>query len=70
MKTTRQRLLNIVITMSVAINLVLLGGLGYIVANNNYVNHVCSTMNSPVVIYVPKDTEISGVATSIKSPAK
>jgi uncharacterized membrane protein YkgB len=70
MKTTKQRLLNIVITMSVAINLALLAGLGYIAADDNYVNHLCSIMNSPVMVYVPKDTDISGAATSIKSPAK
>jgi hypothetical protein len=70
MKTTRKRLLNIIITLSVAGNLVLLGGLGYIVSLDNHVNHLCSAMSSPVVIYIPKDMEISSVSTSNKLPAQ
>ncbi len=69
MKTTRKRLLNIVFTMSVAINLVMLGGLGYIASIHNHDKHVYSVMNLPVVVYIPKAVKNSGVATSIKSPA-
>ena len=69
MKTTRQRLLNIIVTMSVATNLVLLGGLGYIAVVDNHINHLKSLMNLPIVVYVPKAAENSGDATSIKSPA-
>lgn len=60
---------NIVITMSVAINLVMLGGLGYIASIHNQVKHVYSTMNLPVVVYIPKAMESSSVPTSIKLPA-
>ena len=58
MKTTKQRLLNIVITMSVAINLVMLAGLAYIQASNAHVERVYSAMNAPVMIYVPQAMEI------------
>jgi hypothetical protein len=68
MKTTRQRLLNIVIVISVVANLVLLGGLGYVASIANHVSHVYSAMNLPVVVYVPKAS--SSVAISIQSPAK
>ena len=63
-------MLNIVITMSVMINLALLGGLGYIASIDNHVNRLCSAMNLPVVVYVNKATEISSAATSIKPAAK
>jgi len=66
MKTTKQRLLNIVITLSVGINLVLLGGVGYIAAIDNHIDHLFSAMNTPVVIYLPKSVEGSGDETSTK----
>jgi len=69
MKTTRKRLWNIIIAMSVGINLVMLGGLGYIASIHSHVKSVYSAMNLPVVVYVPKAMESSSVATSIKSPA-
>jgi hypothetical protein len=70
MKTTRKRLLNIVITMSVVINLALLGGLSYIALMNNHVNQLCAAMNLPMVIYVNNATEVSGAAPGIKSHVK
>lgn len=69
MKTTRQRLLNIVITLSVAINLVMLGGIGYLALLDNHVNHVYSAMNSPVVVYIPTAMEVTSIKALIKSPA-
>lgn len=69
MKTTRQRLLNIVITMSVVINLVMLGGLGYLASVNNHVKNLFAVMDSPVVVYVPKSVDTSDVKPSPQSPA-
>jgi len=54
MKTNKQRLLNLVITLSVGINLVMLGGVGYIAAIDNHIDHLFSALNTPVVIYLPK----------------
>ena len=64
MKTTKKRLLNIVITMSVGINLVMLGGLGYIASVTNEVKRTRSAMDAPVVIYVPRSLASSSDATS------
>ena len=69
MKTTKKRLLNIVITMSVAINLVMVGVLGYIASVDNHIKNVYSAMNSPVVIYIPKAMDTSSVKSLIKLPA-
>lgn len=69
MKTTKQRLLNLVITMSVAINLVLLGGLGYLASMEHHVEQAYTAMNQPVVIYSPKAVESSAVAPSAKPAA-
>jgi len=69
MKTTRQRLLNIVITLSVAINLVMLGGIGYLALLDNHVKSIYSAMNSPVVVYIPKAMEPSSIKTLIKPSA-
>ncbi|HEV2692645.1 MAG TPA: hypothetical protein VG347_07080 [Verrucomicrobiae bacterium] len=69
MKTTKQRLINIVITMSVAVNLVLLGGLGYIATLDNHVDRLYTAINTPVVVYFPKAVAGPEAATSIKSPA-
>jgi len=68
MKTNKQRLLNLVITLSVGINLVMLGGVGYIAAIDNHIDHLFSALNTPVVIYLPKTVESSDVTTSTKSP--
>lgn len=69
MKTNRQRLWNIVIAMSVAINLVMLGGIGYIASVDSHINNIYSSMNSPVVIYIPKAMEVSSIKTPVKSPS-
>ena len=70
MKTTRQRLLNIITTMSVVVNLALLAGIGYLVSVDHHVNQVCSNMNSPVMVYVNKTMDLSNVEPAVKSPAK
>jgi hypothetical protein len=69
MKTTRQKLINLVIAMSVTINLVLLGGLGYIAAIDNHIEKSWVAMHSPVVVYIPKALEISDVKTLMNSSA-
>lgn len=69
MKTTKQRLVNIVATMSATVNLVMLGGLGYIAAIDNDIKKIHTAINSPVVIYVPKSMESSDVMNSVKQPA-
>jgi hypothetical protein len=68
MKTTKQRLLNIVITMSVAVNLVMLGGLGYIALIDNHVDRLYSAINTPVVVYFPKAVAGPEAVTPVKSP--
>ncbi len=70
MKTTRQRLLNIAITMSVIINLAMLGAVGYIASLNHHDSRLCFAMNQPVVVYVPKNEKISDATTTIKPSAK
>jgi hypothetical protein len=55
--------------MSVAANLVLLGGLCYIASIDYHVKTIRTTLNSPVVIYSPKAIASTGSATSAKSPA-
>jgi hypothetical protein len=70
MKTSKRRLWNVVITMSVVVNLALLAGLGYIASLNDHVDRICSRMNLPILIYVQKNTDISGAGPVIKSPAK
>lgn len=70
MKTTKQRLLNIVITMSVIVNFALLAGVGYIASVDHRVNRACSAMNSPVIVYVGKSVEFPGGVIVNKSPAK
>ena len=69
MKTNKQRLLNIVTAMSVAMNLALLGGLGYLATMDNHVQQLYTALNSPVVIYSPKVVESSDVTTSTKPAA-
>ena len=70
MKTTKQRLLNFAITMSVAVNLVMLGGLGYIATIDHHIYHIYSAMNSPMVIYVHKAATNSGDAAPITTPTQ
>jgi hypothetical protein len=69
MKTTKKRMLNIVIAMSIAINVVMLGGVSYMAAQDNYVKKIHSAMKLPVVIYIPKTMEISSVKIATPLPA-
>jgi len=69
MKTTKQRLFNIIITMSVAVNLVLLVGISYLAMMDIHVKQVYTAMNTPVVVYAPKVVEASGDATLVIKPA-
>ena len=57
MKTTKQRLLSIIIASSIAINLVMLGALGYIASLDNVDARLESSMKAPVFILVPKTAE-------------
>ena len=70
MKTTKKRLLNIVTAASIAVNLVMLGGLGYIAAVDIHISHLDSSLNSPVMVYIPKAVPSSGVESSTQVPAK
>ena len=67
MKTNKQRLMNIIATMSVAINLVMLGGLAYIAVVDTKVNQVYTAMKLPVVVYVPKAVANAGVTPAIEA---
>jgi hypothetical protein len=64
MKTTKQRLLNIVIAGSIAINLVTLAALGYIATIDHSNAQLDMTMRAPVFIYVPKIAENQTAATA------
>jgi hypothetical protein len=54
MKTTKSRLLNIIIVCSIGVNLAAIAGLGYIAQINNKTDLMVASLNTPVVIYVPK----------------
>jgi hypothetical protein len=69
MKTTKPKLLNLIITASVTINLVLLGGVGCIASIDHQVTNIYSTLNSPVMVYIPKTMESSEVNIAAQSPA-
>ena len=62
-------MINLFITMSVTINLVMLGGLGYIAALDNHIEKSWIALNSPVVVYIPKAVEVSDFKTLMKSSA-
>jgi hypothetical protein len=68
MKTTKQKLINLVITMSVTINLVMLGGLGYLATLDNQIENSWVALNSPVVVYIPKALESSDVKKTLMEP--
>lgn len=72
MKTTKQKLLSMIITASVTINLVMLGGLGYIATIDTHINHAYTVMNSPMVIYVHKNIASPGdtTATPVATPTQ
>ena len=70
MKTTKQKLLNTIITMSVTINVVLLGGLGFIASIDNNIERVYTSMNQPIVVYVPKSVEAVDATTPIAPPSQ
>lgn len=62
MKTTKKRLLNIIVASSIAINLVMLAALAYIATIDNHTDRLSESMKSPVFIYVPKIAESSAAA--------
>ena len=68
MKTNKEKLLNLVITLSVTINLVMLAGIGCIAAIDNHVRQMDAATQSPVVVYVPKAVPVSKVA-SLTNPS-
>lgn len=69
MKTTKEKLLNLVVTLSVTINLVMLAGIGCIALIDHNVSQIDAATNSPVVVYVPKAVPISKVASLTKLSA-
>jgi len=69
MKTTKEKLLNLVITLSVTINLVMLAGIGCIASIDHYVSQMDAATNLPVVVYLPKAVPISKVASLTKPSA-
>jgi hypothetical protein len=54
MKTTKSRLLNIVIACLIGVNLAAIVGLGYIAQINSNTERMIASLNAPVVIYAPK----------------
>ena len=62
MKTTKKRLLNIIVATSIAINLVMLGALGYIANLDHNIDQLNTAMEAPVFIYVPPTTEALAAA--------
>jgi len=67
MKTTKEKLLNLVITLSVTINLVMLAGIGCIASIDHRINQVYAAMDLPVVVYLPQSVPNSKVAALTKS---
>lgn len=71
MKTTKQRMLNIIAASSITINLVMLGAVGYIATTDSENNRLYSAMRTPVFIYVPKTAESAAAVTAPElSPSK
>ena len=66
MKTNKLSRLNIVIILSVAINLVMLGGVAYIASVHNQAKKMVFTGNSPAMIAAPKTAETPAAKTLAK----
>ena len=58
-----------VITVSVTINLVMLGVVGYLAALNHHNENTYSAMNVPIVVYLPKAMVSSDIKTSMTPQA-
>jgi len=54
MKTTKSRLLNIIIACSLVVNLAAIGGLCYIAGINIKTDSLRASLEKPVIIYAPK----------------
>jgi Pyruvate/2-oxoacid:ferredoxin oxidoreductase gamma subunit len=61
MNSSKQRLLNIIVASSIAINLVMLGALAYIATIDSEIARLDSAMRAPVFVVVSKNFDGSAV---------
>ena len=70
MKTTKSRMVNIIIVCSIAVNLAAVSGLCYIASVDSKSDRMDASLDLPVIIYAPKSVKLETTAMLETSPAK